>query len=110
MLPIPSSDAVFKTLQDKIKAGWSDEGDFSTLVAVNASDHDQLLGWICGGGGNYASGAEFVHWVYVKDAFRRMGLGLMLWKALGGPREYTMHTKNYYKFRELNLTFNPFLL
>ena len=47
-----------------------------TLVAVNAEDDDQILGWLCA---ELVEGPSLVvHYAYVKEVFRKQGLAKRL--------------------------------
>ena len=67
----------------------------SILVAVNPADSTQILGWLCV---EQTSKAEqIVHFVYVKDVFRKLGICKSLFQEAGiNPRSrfyYTYRTK-----------------
>lgn len=58
----------------------------TTLLAVNAADEDQILGFVCG---ESRHETPILHYVYVKRAFRGNGVAMVLVSALlgGTPQE-----------------------
>lgn len=58
------------------------------LLAVSLSDSDQILGWVCY---EPVKGGTCVHYLYVKDPYRRLGLGTYLSEL---AREQTNRTSD----------------
>ena len=63
------------------------------VIACNNNDPSQMYGWICAG---ETDGIFTLHYIYVKHAFRRMGIAKMLIEACGHTGAsagiYTHHT------------------
>lgn len=63
------------------------------LVACNAEDVDQLYGFAVGEAfGESMSSVVALHYVYVKQAFRRMGIGGRLVRELTQPESTLLHS------------------
>lgn len=71
-------------------------------MAVNSEDEDQYLGFI-------ASEGDVIHFIYVKEVFRKLGIGRMLWEAAGKPKTYTHNIKNTKNLIDRSFVFNPYL-
>jgi hypothetical protein len=56
-----------------------DDENSTTLVAVSPEDTEYILGWACG-----RPSPHTIHYVYVKDTYRRNRLGLHLVEAVIG--------------------------
>lgn len=73
------------------------------VVATAEGDDDTVVGWVC-------SSPGVLHYVYVKEAFRRMGLGTWLLACQGPYSQYSHATR----YGELLLkgegTYNPYCL
>lgn len=63
-----------------------------TVVAVMQDDPDTYVGWVCG-----IPGAKTVHYVYVKDAWRKGGVAARLVQHIvpEGPGRYTFMTHKH---------------
>ncbi len=98
--------------------------DAEVWVACNVDRHDQALGWICA---FPAKEALILHYCYVKQPFRRLGVAEMLFRHLrrrfpGGEVMFThksplfwKRAKNgeesfFKKARKRGFVYNPFLL
>jgi GNAT superfamily N-acetyltransferase len=84
----------------------------TTIIAYDANDPDHLYGFACGSD-------RAVHWVYVKGAFRGMGLGRALLERLIGasvgatdiPCSHASHLFNDRKFvARYRLAYDPYVL
>ena len=61
-----------------------------TTVAVSADDHEQILGYVC------HEPNKVVHYIFVKETFRRLGVGRVLLNHATGDRDkftYTFRTQ-----------------
>lgn len=72
----------------------------SGVMAVNADDPEQFIGFACGD-------ANTVHFVFVKEIFRGLGIGRLLYDAIGRPTQYSHYTKNA-KHLTRGMEFNPY--
>jgi len=87
-----------------------------TLVAVNPSETDQILGWICA---EHVAETLIVHYVYIKGVFRKQGVASALLNtvvsAIGGePKSYEYTHKTSYARRVPKVrdswAYNPYLM
>ena len=84
------------------------------VVAVNEEDHDQILGWACF---EKQSGAVVLHFLYVKNHFRRLGLAKQIVDILLDAEDvatvfYTHRTPvvDRVKLDRTKWVYNPFLV
>lgn len=94
--PYPPAQEYFKHHQELAKkhmSGW---------MAVNSEDEDQYLGFI-------ASEGDVIHFIYVKEVFRKLGIGKMLWETAGKPKTYTHNMKTTKDLIDRSFVFNPYL-
>lgn len=76
-------------------------GNYAPVVAYATAVPDEICGWVCGFQG-------VVHYVYVKQAYRRMKIASQL---VDGCTEYTHETRAGKRlFAKLGLKFNPYVL
>lgn len=83
------------------------------FVACAVDNPAEVWGWICCEQGPEDS--LIVHYVYVKEMFRKFGVGKMLLHAAGwlpGAKIWATHStfKSQKMARRINITHNPFLL
>ena len=71
------------------------------MIAVNAEDEDQFIGFACGD-------EFYVHFVYVKEMFRRLGLGRQMWNYIGASYTYTHITQDSRKILTKQFSYNPY--
>lgn len=57
------------------------------FVACDAEDPDHIYGWICAS--KNADGSVTLHYVYVKHAFRGMGIGKRLFELVDTGKPFT---------------------
>lgn len=55
-------------------------GGAKTLVACPTDDYNQILGWICY---EHLGKDVVIHYIYIKDTYREMGLAKLLLKKAG---------------------------
>lgn len=102
-------DSVFYPGQKRIILRLMDDPSCKFTMAVNRSDPDTIYGWICTQPG-------ILHYMYVKHAFRNMGIGKMLLQhnlpTFGTDETVVTHISNYYAFRQsrYRLSFVPYLV
>lgn len=88
----PGHEALMKRLVDR---------DFVT-VAYATEIPDEICGWVC-------AGLDAIHYVYVKQAYRRRGIGIQLC-ALYKVNHHSFETRTGRKFAtKLRTRFNPYL-
>lgn len=93
--PTPNTSDYYKWHQVLIK------NSLEGVIAVNSEDEDQFIG--------FAVGDEYyIHFVYVKEMFRRLGLGKQMWSYLGGPYTYTHITQDSKKIITKQFNYNPY--
>ena len=77
------------------------------VIAYTPAVPDEILGWIC-------RDLQAVHYVYVKQAYRRAGIATQLWQLAPEnltPRWYTHQTRPGKVLAEkFGARFNPYLL
>lgn len=74
------------------------------LIAASTAVPDEILGWAC-------CRPPFLHYVYVKQAYRRLGIATGLVRQFAALKEYTLATKRGRMFaKKLGLGYNPFPL
>lgn len=85
----------------------------TVMVGVNPEDATQIYGYsVC----EVIDGVNVIHYVYVKELFRRLGIGRELVKACGIDLKasaacYTHRTPLSYRIeRNVNVVFHPYLL
>jgi GNAT superfamily N-acetyltransferase len=85
--------------------------DSIVLIACNNDDASQIYGWCCA---KYIDNIFCLHYIYVKHAFRRMGIAKVMFDAfelkkdLGGV--YTHHTRIMELLApKFNLVYHPFI-
>ncbi len=83
------------------------------LVACNAEDPDQILGWMCA---EVVDTAMVIHYVYVKQSFRKFGIAkriVNLMKTTEDPPA-VMATHSNPEVRDLlkekNIIYNPYIM
>lgn len=87
----------------------------NTIVVCSKSDPNQLYGFI-----SYAceEGVTFIHFIYIKSTYRKLGLAKQLLRILFKEAESetlicTFATPTFFRLREekpeLNLIYNPYL-
>jgi GNAT superfamily N-acetyltransferase len=76
-------------------------GHLHGYVAVNAEDADQLVGFV-------ASRGDMVHFIYVKELFRGLGVARALFEAAGRPNTYTHITRGLRERLPRSMVFNPY--
>lgn len=81
----------------------------AVVVASNPEDEDQVFGWCCF---ERRKAIAVVHFVYVKHAFGRSGIGSALVKAAKGESAHVQHshrTSDGNKFmKRFGSTWNPY--
>lgn len=82
------------------------------LVACNSEDPDQIYGYMCA---EKIDGIFCLHYVYIKQPFRRLGVGKLLLSSFDRDSEqasvYTHHTKLAEKLAaKYNMIYHPYLL
>jgi len=70
-------------------------------VACDSSDPDQVYGYAVWEG---TASKPLLHWMFVKQVFRRMGVGTALWKALNPEGKVVSLTHKSVHFDELRKT------
>lgn len=83
-----------------------------TIIACDDNDPSQIFGFISAG---YVDGILCVHYIYVKQTFRNLGIGKTLLNAFNHSAEaasvYTHHTRMAEKLAaKYNLVYHPYLL
>lgn len=74
------------------------------VVAYLPEEGTEILGWLC-----REVKQPTMHYVYVKQAYRRNGVATFLLEALGRPTDYTHQTRAA-KFLKPAMQFNPYHL
>lgn len=79
----------------------------TTYVACDADDPSHIFGWICG-----HPGSSTVHYLYVKHAYRKGGLGAELYNRMfsGAPVVRTTSIGRHHRdwVRKYNLQYDPY--
>jgi hypothetical protein len=94
--PLPARDSYYKNHQTLIKQV------LGGYVAVNDEDDTQFIGFICGND-------QVIHFVFVKEIFRKLGIAKMLYVKLGSPKTFTHITKDSIKIIDKTFTYDPYL-
>jgi GNAT superfamily N-acetyltransferase len=94
--PYPPAQEYFKCHQELAKKHL--EG----FMAVNSEDEDQYLGFI-------VSKENVIHFIYVKEVFRKLGIGKLLWETAGKPKVYTHNIKHTKNLIDRSFVYNPYL-
>ena len=108
----PGSEKVTRLLIDKLLP----TGECEVLVACEEEEPDHILGWLVAG--EVPDAAKALHFVFVKRAFRRGGLGTALVnKVFGKDRSekvlcsyWTFQAQQYSLKDKWRLKYNAFLL
>jgi GNAT superfamily N-acetyltransferase len=86
----------------------------TVIVAVDPSDAGNILGYVVAEKSLKRHGGVDLHWVYVRGAFRRLGVMGVLLNAVGARRGTTHYThqtdKGRQVAREFGWLFNPYAL
>jgi GNAT superfamily N-acetyltransferase len=104
--PIPNDlyyDLYRKIINERVRA----RKNAQTLVAVAPDDDSVILGFAC------VEPPSIVHYVYVKDVFRRHGVAsaLVKYANIVEPVQYTFRTKSgANSVASRNFSYNPFIL
>ena len=99
----PKDDVFFHGHQALIKVRLGDAQESGqALVCVAPDDENQIIGWMISLG-------ECLHYIYVKQVFRQMGVAKALLNAPGPVpvKNYSHHTK-YSKYLNKGLTYDPY--
>lgn len=84
----------------------------TTLVAVNENDDSQIYGYAVG---ERIEGHFVIHFVYVKQGFRKMGIATSLYNMFEHDRSsvgiFTHHTRMAEKmYMKYNLVYHPYVI
>lgn len=93
----------YSPLLEKIILGDLNVPANKIFVACLKDDEDAIIGYTVHNGDNT------LHFVYVKEDFRRIGVGTILLETLPNP-QYSTHFIEASKNRFKHLTFNPFII
>lgn len=82
------------------------------IVACNPQDPEQIFGYICA---EKIDGIFCLHYIYVKQSFRRLGIGKLLLNSFERDKEqasvFTHHTKIAERLAaKYNMVYHPYLL
>lgn len=92
-----------KTIERILKAA-------TVLVACNDEDSSHIYGWICA---HQVAGIFTLHYLYVKQPFRRMGLAHLLFNSFEhseGAGVFTHHTRPMEAIsKKYNLVYHPYI-
>lgn len=94
--PYPKDDVFFQGHQAEIKNNLS---AMSVMVCVAPDDENQIIGWL-------AHKGECLHYVYVKQVFRKLGVAKALIKQAPAS-SYSHHTR-FSKYICKGLTYDPY--
>lgn len=97
--PFPSKGIFFKGHEAKIKALLLVPST-KCLVYVAPDDDNQIIGWT-------VFDQDTVHYCYVKNVFRKLGVAKSLMDKSKGARFYSHHT-NHAKHINQGLTYDPY--
>lgn len=97
--PFPSKGIFFKGHEAKIKALLLVPSS-KCLVCVAPDDDNQIIGWV-------VFDRDTVHYCYVKNVFRKMGVARALMAQATGAQFYSHHT-NHAKYLSKGLTYDPY--
>lgn len=93
---------VYRAGQDAVIQRCMSQGKL--VVAAAEAEPDEICGWVC-------AAPDTLHYAYVKQAYRRLGIALSLFAAVGQPRQHTHDTRLGRLFaRKTGSRYNPFLL
>lgn len=104
------ADVYFNNHRSLINHILIQENNALTLLC-DSEDHDHILGFIA-----YNSKAPIVFYVYVKHAFRNLGLGRYMLEGIkknfGGnvKIQCTHKARGWKNFKSLGLVYNPYLI
>ncbi len=93
--PLPERTSYYKNHQVLIKQV------LGGYVAVNNEDSEQFIGFACGS-------SQVLHFIFVKEIFRKLGIAKMLYEKLGSPKTFTHITKDSIKLIDKTFTFDPY--
>jgi hypothetical protein len=93
----PPNEIFFKEHQEKIKAELLKS---KCLVCVAPDEENQIIGYIVFDG-------DCLHYCYVKQVFRKMGVAKALSAKAQSLKHYSHHTP-YSKYVNKGLVFNPY--
>lgn len=84
---------------------------YDVIVACNEEDKSQIYGFICAG---YTENIFTLHYVYVKQPFRKMGIGTALLNGFEHTPEYTSVYTHQSKLAErlaekYNMIYHPYV-
>lgn len=84
----------------------------SVLVLCNPSDVNQIYGYIVF---EFFLGSLLVHWIHIKELYRKQGFATILLSSITKPKEYKIYTTHITKIAKLlikpyKLIYNPYLL
>jgi hypothetical protein len=78
--------------------------DAKVLVCCKPDEEDIIFGYII-----YEP--DILHYIFVKQAFQNLGIGMQLYRKAQSPKIYTHKTNNFLNFSNRNeMIYNPFLL
>lgn len=96
-VPIPRAEVFYKEHQEKIKHLLKD----ATVVVCNPpDDENQIIGYLVYKG-------DCLHFCYVKNVFRRIGIANKLMALAPGLKTYSHHT-TYARHITGGMTYNPY--
>lgn len=95
---VPSNDIFFKEHQEKIKNRLKSS---QVLICTAPDEDDQIIGYL-------VFEDDCLHFCYVKNVFRKMGVAKELKKKAGTLKNYSHHT-TYSRYLAKGLVFNPYL-
>lgn len=93
----PKDDVFFQGHQSRIKEVLKTS---ECLVCVAPDEDNQIIGWI-------VFDKDAIHYCYVKQVFRKMGVARELQKQAIQPRSYSHHTR-FSRYLNKGLTYNPY--
>lgn len=95
--PHPKDDVFFQGHQKKIKQ-ILESG--SCLICHAPDEENQIIGWI-------VYNQDAVHYCYVKNVYRKLGIAKALKAKVSAPKKYSHHTK-FSRYLNQGLQYDPY--
>ena len=103
-LPCPDSDIFYSKHQAKIKdvlkKALNHDGSNAAFVCTAPDDLTQIMGYI-------VFDAECIHYCFVKNVYRKLGVGRKLMEKSKAAKYFSHHTKHA-RFLNHGLRFDPY--
>lgn len=99
------TDKIYYSAQHQIIAAILQKPTTEVFIACNAADEGQICGYVVG---ERLPDLSMIHWVYVKNSFRKWGIATELLAKFPEATQYT-HRTHLVKFLDKNgkLRYNP---